>query len=235
MNRLAVFFVGLMLLTGCASTGKTKAGASGEAAQEPAGGKYEEQSGFLRGYYGKLERGPSDGADMRWLNPDTNFARYNKVMLDSVVFYLDDDSPYKGIDGNQMKELTDSFNLALVNALKDKYPIVSEPGPDVVRIQVAITRLKQSRPGLSAVSSVVPIGLGISTLKKGATGSWTGSGATGAEFMALDSMSNEVVAAAQDERDAGFTERFSKWGSAEEAFQYWAERIRAFMDTAHQG
>jgi hypothetical protein len=93
--------------------------------------------------------------------------------------------------------------------------------------------MEQSRPVLSAVTTVVPIGLGISILKKGATGSWTGSGATSAELMAIDSMTGDVVAVAQAEKSAGFTERFTKWGSAEDAFKFWGERVKLFMDEAH--
>jgi hypothetical protein len=131
-----------------------------------------------------------------------------------------------------MKNLADHCNLEVVNALKGAYPIVAEPGPGVLRVRFAITDLKQSDPVLSAVTSVVPVGLGVSLVKKGASGSFVGSGATSAEFMALDSLTNEVVAVAQDERSAGFTERFSKWGSAEDAFKFWGERIKTFMDSA---
>ena len=80
---------------------------------------------------------------------------------------------------------------------------------------------------------MVPVGLAISTLKKGATGSWAGSGATSTEMMALDSMSNDVIAVAKDERSASFGGRFSKWGSAEEAFKYWAGKVKAYLDNVH--
>jgi hypothetical protein len=83
---------------------------------------------------------------------------------------------------------------------------------------------------VSGVSSVLPIGLGISLVKKGATGSWSGSGATSAEMMAVDSMTGDVIAVAQDDSTAKFSERFSKWGSAEEAFKFWGERVKLFMD-----
>jgi hypothetical protein len=189
--------------------------------------------GFLDGYYKDLQPGPEGGAKMRWLKPGVDFGKYNKVMLDSVVFFLAQDSEYKGINAQDMKELADGCDQQVVDALKGTYPIVAEPGPDVVRLRFAITDLKQSRPVLSAVTSVIPIGLGISIIKKGATGSWTGSGATSAEFMALDSMTSDVIAVAQDEKSAGFTERFSKWGSAEEAFKFWGERIKLFLDQAH--
>jgi hypothetical protein len=222
MKRIIVFFMGLVFLVSCASTGKSKTDKSAQA-----------KFGFLDGYYEKLGPGPKDGAELRWLKADVDFVKYEKVMLDSVTFYLAEDSEHKGIDGNEMKALTDAFNLELANAVKDGYPIVSEPGPDVLLIRVAITDIKQSKPGVSAVTSIIPVGLGISLVKKGVTDSWSGSGATSAELLAIDTMTNEVVGAAKDSRTAGFSERFSKWGSAEEAFKFWAERIRGFMDNAH--
>ena len=87
-------------------------------------------------------------------------------MLDSVIFYLSDESENKGIDGNAIKELTDAFNLEMINALRDRYPVVSDPGPDVARIRIAITDIEQSSPGVSAVTSVIPVGLGVSLVKK---------------------------------------------------------------------
>jgi hypothetical protein len=218
---MGIALVGLTV--SCATTGSQSKGAEAVPQTE----------GFLDGYYKDLQPGPEGGAKMRWLKPGVNFGKYNKIMLDSVVFFFADDSENKGIDAQDMKELADGCNLQVVNVLKTAYPIVASPGPDVLRLRFAITDLKQSRPALSAVSSVVPVGLGISILKKGTTGSWAGSGATSVEFMALDSMTNDVIAVAQDEKSAGFTERFSKWGSAEDAFKFWAERIKQFIDTAH--
>jgi hypothetical protein len=172
---------------------------------------------------------------MRWLKPGVDFAKYDKVILEHITFFLDDTSEYKGIDAAEMNELAQKCDLALVNALKDGYPIVTEPGPDVVRIRMAITDLKQSNPtlgGISTVTMVTPIGLGVNLIKKGTTGTWTGSGATASELMALDSMTGEVIAAARDQKSAGFTERYGKWDSVEGAFKFWGERLRKFMDEA---
>ena len=187
-------------------------------------------SGFLGDYYQKMQPGPEGGAKMRWVKPGVDFTKYHKLMVDSVIFYLAPDSEDKGIDAEQMKELSDAFNQEIVNALKDKYPLVSDPGPDVARMRIAITGIKKSKPGVSAVASIIPIGIGISLIKKGVTGSYSGSGNTAAEFMALDSMTNEVIVAAVDERSAGYTERFTTLGAAKGAFRFWAERIRKFMD-----
>ncbi|HVO84218.1 MAG TPA: DUF3313 domain-containing protein, partial [Syntrophobacteria bacterium] len=226
VRTILALVMGIALVTftiSCASTGSQSKGAVAEA----------QKVGFLGDYAKNLQPGPEGGAKMRWLKPGVDFGKYNKVMLDSVVFFLADQSEYKGIDPQAMKELADSCDQQVVNVLKGTYPIVAEPGPDVVRIRFAITDLEQSRPVLSAITTVVPIGLGISLIKKGATGAWTGSGATGAELMAIDSMSGDVIAVAQDKRTAGFGERFSKWGSAEDAFKFWGERLKLFLDQAH--
>jgi len=188
------------------------------------------ESGFLSGYYDKLEPAPAGGGSMNWQKPGVDFAKYNKIILENVVYFFADDSEYKGIEPEQLQELSKAFEQEIINVYKDKYPIVSEPGPDVIRFKIALTGLKQSNPVISGVTTVIPIGLGVSAVKKGATGGWTGSGATNAELIFIDSVSNEIVSVAQGNYAAGFTERFSKYGSAYEAFKFWAKQLRAFTD-----
>jgi len=192
--------------------------------------------GFLGEYAKDLQPGPKGGAKERWLKPGVDFSKYDKLMVDSVVFYFAEDSEDKTIDGEKMKELTDIFNQEFVHTLKEKYPIVADPGPGVARVRVAITNLKQSKPVvgvITTITSVTPIGLGINLIKRGATGTWAGSGMTNAEIMVLDTVTNEVIAVAADERSAGFTERYTALGSLKDAFKFWAERITKFLDEAH--
>lgn len=206
MKKMFVLILGMMFLAGCATTAPPK-------------------TGFLGEYANKLTPAPADGiAKLRWLKPGVDFSKYKKVMVDYVVFALAEDSEYKAISGNEMKELGDAASLALVNAIKKKDPVVAEPGPDVWRLRMAIVGLKQSNPVISGITTVIPIGLGISIINKGAAGAWSGAGATQAEAMLLDSLTNEVLAVGYLEYTAGFTERFTKWGSVEDAFKYWGER-----------
>jgi hypothetical protein len=225
--RALAAIMGLALLTftiSCASTSPESKGAA-------SGRTY---SGFLGDYAQYLRPGPKGEAKMHWLKPGVNFGKYDKLMLESVTFFLADDSQYKGIDPVEMKKLADLFNEDLINALKGTCPLVAEPGPDVLRLRIAITNLEQGRPVLSAVTAVTPAGpAGIKVTEKGDTGLWVGSGATTAEFMAIDSMTDEVVGVARDDRSAKFAERSRKWGSAEDAFRYWAERIRSALNKVH--
>jgi hypothetical protein len=180
-----------------------------------------------------LEPGPPGGAKMRWLKPGVDFARYNRLILDNVVFFFAPDSEYKGMDPQELKSLADAFRQQLANSLKKKYPIVALPGPDVARIRFAITDLRQNRPVLSDIASDGPIGLGKEDTKNRVAASWSGSGATEAEVLVFDSLTQEVVAAAADSRATGLKEKFTKWGAAEDAFQFWADRLRIFLDQAH--
>jgi hypothetical protein len=117
-------------------------------------------SGFLGDYYKNLKPGPEVGVKQRWIKPGVDFSNYNRVMLDAVFFYFAADSDDKGIDPEVMKELSDEFNQEMVNALKDRYSVVSDPGSDVIRIKIALTGINQSRPVLSGVSTVVPVETG---------------------------------------------------------------------------
>jgi len=217
-----VLLMGMMFLSACSATNSPDT-ANMEMAQN---------SGFLGKYYQNLKPGTEKGdPKLMWIRPGVDFKKYKKVMIDYVIFSFANESDYKDIDANELKKLADQATNAFLQTVKTDFPVVSEPAPDVLRVRIAITDLKPSSPGLSTVTSVVPVGLAFSIAKKGATDSWTGSGATTAEMMVLDSMTNEVLGAAQDSASADFSDRFSKWGSAEEAFKYWAARFTKRLNT----
>ena len=176
-----------------------------------------------------LEPGGLGEARMRWLEPAIDFGRYNRLILDRVIFFFAADSEYKGLDPQELKELSDLFNRHMRDALKNKYSIVKAPGADVARIRFAITDLKQGRPALTDLQAENETDRKFATIK-----SWGDTGATCAELLILDSLTNTPIAAAKDDRRYGMKERFTKWGSVEDAFKYWADRMSLFLDQARQ-
>ena len=189
-------------------------------------------SGFLENYP-TFQPGPEGGVDFVYLKEGVNFKKYNKVMLDYVVFYLKEDAEHKGIQADEMKELADAFHLEAVKALEGAYPIVGEPGADVLRVRVAITDIVPSNPATSGFTTVIPIGLAISSIKKGVTGKHTGVGGASMEAEFLDSLTNERVAAAIDNKEGSKLSGLTKFGSAKEAFEFWSGRLRIFLDNVH--
>lgn len=193
------------------------------------------QSGFLDDYP-KLEKGPSGGVAQRYVKEGVDFSTYDKIMMDQVVFYFSKDSKYKGMNSDELNKLSESFHKAMVKELQDAYPFVDEPGPGVLRVRPAITDVKASKPVLNTISTVMPIGLALSIVKKGVTGTHLNVGEASMEAEFLDAETNERIAVAIDKRSGAkykVVKGMSKWGHAEDAFNYWAKRLRKFLDEAH--
>jgi len=50
----------------------------------------------------------------------------------------------------------DYFHDAIVNALGDAYPVVETPGPDVLRVRIALTDLVSTKPEITVAMAVIP-------------------------------------------------------------------------------
>ncbi len=205
--------------------------------------------GFLS-EYAKLEPVAGDQDAFRYLDPEADFSRYNKLLIDRIKVFYQEDSDYKGIDPDDLKALTDYFHQALVKAMGDAYPVVDEPGPDVLRLRIAVTDLVPNKPEASMVSLVVPFlwvadaGTGVA---KGETGSTAFTGEATIEMEALDSVSSQQLGAYIETRvgkkynwTKGVTEgvtsyvkAYSKWDYTKKAMDFWAQRLRTRMDELH--
>jgi hypothetical protein len=192
-------------------------------------------SGFM-GEYPKFKEGPKEGADFVYIRENVLFAAYDKIMMDHVVFYFHDESKYKGINPAELNEMADAFHKAMIDALQDRYPFVDEPGPGVLRLRVAITDVTASKPALNTITTVLPVGLAVSAVKKGATGTHTFVGSASMEAELMDSQTNERLAAVIDTKSAEkykVVKGMKKYGHAKDAFEFWAKKFRNWLDEQH--
>ena len=173
---------------------------------------------------------------MVYKKPGVDFSKYNKVLIDKVVFYLKPDSKAQGIQPDALKRLADTFEQKLVAALNDAYPLVSQPGPDTLRIRIAITDIKPSNPVLAPMSAVMPVGMAVNLVSNVTTGQSINVGSASIEAEFLDSSTGEVLGEIVDHK-VGSTYDVAtvkgKWGHAEEAFGQWAEMLRKWLDKVH--
>ena len=186
-------------------------------------------SGFLTDYSKLKEPKKGEGeADYNYVKEGVDWKSYDKIMIDHLVFFLSEDAEYKAIQPDELKEIADTWHRAFIEALVEDYEIVHEPGPGVLRFRAAIIDLVPTKRGLNAVTTVVPVGLAISVIKKGVTGSGTGVGKVTAEAEVLDSLTNEVLGAMYDFK-AGEKYRvdkaMSKWGHIRVAIESWAKSL----------
>ena len=215
LNRsfMFMFLMSIILLAGCAAQQLTSY----------------ETSGFLNNY-ANFKPGGEGQPNLVYLNPGRDLRPYNKLLIDHVVVYFNPESKNKGVDPVQLVELTRYFHQALVDALKDRYPIVDRPGEGVLRIRTAITDVEPGSPVGGAVSTIVPVGAAISIIKKSTTGSNMAVGRASVEIELVDSLSGVRLAAAIDRREGGKKVVSGKWTAIEEAFEYWAQKLRVWLD-----
>lgn len=211
--RFWILLAATLLLAGCAASGM----------------KTVEKTGFLANY-DQLVAGGDDRSVLAYIKPGADFKPYNKLMFERIVVLLADSAETRAIDPTMMKELTDYYQNALFNAVKNGYEIVDQPGPDVLRVRVAITEMKPSNPTMNTLSTIVPVGLVAAGATKAVSGDNLGTGEAGTEIEMLDSLTGERLAAAVDRRQGGKGMFRGKWEDTKEAFDFWAKRFRQRLD-----
>ena len=184
-------------------------------------------SGFL-GDYSQLKKG--EDTLLIYVKPGIDLAKYNKVILEPIQFYASEAG--KGmakLSREDRQRMVNYLDAVLRKRLSARHTLVDRGGPDVIRMRVAITEVKGARVLMDTISTVLPFGLAVSEIKNIATGSHTSVGAAGIECEGLDSQSRQRLFAAVDERVGrkitGRLDKFEKFRTAEDAFDYWADWI----------
>ena len=196
-----------------------------------------QMSGFLLNYP-LMKPVQGEAGAWAWDSPEANLAAYDRVMFDPVEIWLAADSEYKGIAPDQMKVLSDSLISMITEELEPDFPVVTQPGPGVLRIRLALTNVKLKKK--RRVVSYLPIGLAVSGVRR-LSGRMNNVQlqATSLEAEMLDSVSGRRIAVRIDNApggrpmDAGSTESMS-WDALEDTLQFYARRLRTRLEKPQQ-
>ena len=82
-------------------------------------------------------------AGLRYFNPAAQWQQYKSVLIEPVTFWGDETSKVAPSD---QQALATYFKGALDKEFGEKFQVVSEPGPGVVRVQFAITDAEAATP-----------------------------------------------------------------------------------------
>jgi len=193
------------------------------------------ESGFLRDY-SQLEKLEDWPARKAYFNPNAQWSRYDSIHLDSVTLWSD-----KSIDKLSAKDqqmLTDTLYTSLHEKLGEYYELTDHPGPNTIRVRVAITQGKGAKAVMRGLTSIHPgtlllgaaVGLSLDTANSVGTSTM--------EAELLDAATNERLAAVVDQR-AGTKvffliapkRTFTKWGDVKAIDDYWANRAVIVLHT----
>ena len=184
-----------------------------------------------------------------WDNSSFQQKNYNKIYLDPIEIFIASDSKYKGLNPDHMKTLTDTMRAALIESLEPDYPVVSKPGPGVLRVRFAITNVYLGKPK-HKFGQYTPIGLIASGVKKAKGTSKKNYSLQNASVEAeiFDSQSGERLAVRIDTKPIKVSEQTKKqawgdddedekqkaakmsWEAVVESMRFYSEHFRARLD-----
>ncbi len=177
---------------------------------------------------------------LAFVDPDADLAEFNKILLEPLdLSSVDIVQPNtSGSTARRTRwELTDRNRDALQSAFREvferelaetgDYEIVTEAGPNVMRVSAAITALAPSATMDDNRSRHV-----------GRTRVYTeGAGSMSVAFVMADAENGEVFAVIKDTRSGspvwGVNNSVSNMGDVRFMFNRWARMLRARMDIAH--
>jgi hypothetical protein len=169
--------------------------------------------------------GSGDQLLYRYVSPKVDVKQYSKIIIDPVMVQKDGE-----LDKDELQDYQTLANNAYVylkQELEKDYKIVKSPEPGTFRIQMAIIDADSSKPVRNTLSTILPIGMGLSLIKYTATGKQSGVGEITVEMKLTDANTGELLGAALDRRVGGkqLTKLWSSWNNADDALQYWAKRL----------
>jgi hypothetical protein len=206
-----------LAVTGCSTTHQTRGAA--------------EPSAFL-GDTSQMREGKSGEAKLVYVSPQADFRTYDKILLDPVVLVAENAkaSAFTSMSKDDQQAVVNYVDARIREKLGQDYTFVTAAGPGVMRLRVAVTEAQGSAVLLDTVSTIMPVGLAVSAVKRVAVGTHSSVGKAGVEMELLDAATGERLAAGVDER-AGrkITLRFDKlfrYHTVEDAFDYWTTRLQ---------
>jgi hypothetical protein len=86
-----------------------------------------------------LEPGRDGPPRLRFINPNTDFAGYERIIVDPVVVWEDDTLYAAGIATAELRGLAEYFEASLREELAHAFDVVDRPEPGTLRLKAALT------------------------------------------------------------------------------------------------
>lgn len=203
----------LLALAACATTEQTRT---------------VESSGFLEDEW-QLEPGRRGQAQRVYIDPEADFSRYDRVLIDPVTIWVQEGSDAGGAPREDLQQLADTLETMLRTQLALDFELVSRPEARTLRIRTAITEARKSNVVLDIVSTVLPPARLTGAIGRLTTGTYAFVGRAAVEMEIVDAVSARRLIAAADERSGRKTLRGSTdaWSDVHDAFAWWADALRA--------
>ena len=217
--------LGAALMTFVMACAQTVASKSAAVQEMQSGQLPPAASQFFGNSAALLQPGKEGQAAMVYINPNAQWSSYDKILLQPVQYW---DTADSGVSVAEEQLLITYFHNQLQQDLQKSFTLVSQPGPGVLVLYVGLINATGATPVLRTISVAIPQARILNGIQSLATGSYAFVGSAEAEMKALDGSTGEFLAGAVDQRSGGMalsTAAQWQWGDAENAMNYWSQRI----------
>ncbi len=230
---ISVLSIGLIAgAIGCATTEQQQPSIIAKAqGAENSGPAF---SGFL-GNYGRLQPGGEGQALYKYVNPSANWSQYNAIIIDPVTFWDSEDS---SVSPQDQQDLCSFFSNKLRDDMAKYFSVADQPGPGVLRLQVALTNAQAATPVLRTASVVIPQARILNKVTQLATGKFAFVGSARAEAKLTDSQTGDVLGEWLDQQVGGNNIKTAatwEWQDSERVMDNWSDRLSKGLNAQVHG
>jgi hypothetical protein len=196
--------------------------------QLPQGAEF---AGFLSDYK-QLKPDPDFENTLSYVDRDEakNIHKYIAVIVEPVAIYVATNADPSKMPDRGRAALATYFQNAVIRTMNSAFPVVTEPGPLILRLRTALIGVDVGDP--IASSNASPDALARAVVM----------GKVGVEMEMVDSVTGEQIAAVVDRQTLGAgavigSVSFShddRYAAASAALDGWAERLRDFLNQTEE-
>ena len=177
----------------------------------------------------QFEKHPHRRHAYRFIKQDLDLRLYDKVAIAPVEIWIDSESPYKGMQANSIKTLSDQLRQVMVSTLEPDYPVVKQAGKGTIGVRLAVTGIKMKKKKKS-LFSYTPIGMAVAASQDEMLSKTMLSDAI-IEAELVDTQTGERIAALVDRHMASeLSGSKHDWKEIEEVFEYYAKRFKRSLN-----
>jgi hypothetical protein len=182
--------------------------------------------GFL-GDYSSLRESASGNALFVYVDQTADFTRYDRVWIEPVSVWLDEDSDVEEVRRGELRALAGDLGRALRRALRADYALAADAGAGTLRLRAALTGGAQATAPVDVgAAEAAPRRRGARRRMSSPTRALVEE--AGLELDVLDASSGVRLFALVD-REAGaraLAGAVDEWEAARLAFAGWADQVR---------
>lgn len=190
-------------------------------------------SGFLADY-SQLQADPASPGYRHYVAPGFDPAHYRKFIIDTPEIIINTGGGYQTLDPARVADLVQYYQGVMAAALSQHYQVVTEAGPGVARLRVAVVGLTEVRPALKP-RDLIPISA-LFKVARAAAGKNPQVLRMSIESEALDAQTGALLGEAVDSRESSATvTKGDAPASAQlhELIDFWVKRFVAKLDKAN--